>query len=59
MRLALETVSLFGFPFGTAIMLSVLGEQLGGETASGVAAVVGLFLGIYFLQKALEIISVS
>jgi hypothetical protein len=59
MRLALEAVSLFAFPFGTAILLAVLGERLGGKTVSGVAAVGGLFLGIYFLQKALEIISVS
>jgi hypothetical protein len=59
MRLAVEAVFLFAFPYGTSILLAVLGERLGGKKVAGVAAVGGLFLGIYFLQKALEIISVS
>ena len=59
MRFALETVLLFAFPYGTAILLAVLGERMGGKTVSGVASVGGLFLGIYFLHKALEIISIS
>jgi hypothetical protein len=59
MKLALQIVLLLVFPYGTAILLGGLGERLGGKTVSTLASVAGLFLGIYFLNRAFQILFVS
>ena len=59
MKLTFEIILLVAFPYGTAILLGALGERLGGKTVSGLAAVGGLGLGIYFLHKTLEMLFVS
>jgi hypothetical protein len=59
MKLALQIVLLIVLPYGSAILLGFLGERFGGKTGSGLASVAGLFLGIYFLRRALGILFVS
>ena len=59
MMLLPEVILLVVLPYGTAILMGVLAERLGGKTLSGLASVGGLVLGIYFFHKTLEIILAS
>jgi len=57
--LLLEIILMLALPYGTAILVGALAERLGGKTLSSLASVGGLVLGIYFLDKTLEIILAS
>ena len=57
--LLLEIILMLALPYATAILVGALAERLGGKTLSSLASVGGLVLGIYFLDKTLEIILAS
>lgn len=59
MMFLLEVILLVVLPYGTALLLGALAEQLGGHAVSALASFGGLALGIYFLHKTLEIILAS
>jgi hypothetical protein len=52
----LEVILLVALPYGTAVLLGALFERLLGDTASAVASIGGLVLGIYFFHRTLEVL---
>ena len=53
MKFGFEIVLIFVVPFGTAIIFGVIADRLGAKVMTGLAAMGGLSLGLYFLSIAL------
>ena len=55
MRFVLEIFLIFVLPLGTAILFGAIAERLGARVVSGLVAMGGLCLGVYFLSSVLAI----
>jgi hypothetical protein len=55
MRFVLEIFLIFVLPLGTAILFGAVAERLGARVVSGLVAMGGLCLGVYFLSSVLAI----
>jgi hypothetical protein len=55
MRFVFEIFLIFVLPLGTAILFGAVAERLGARVVSGLVAMGGLCLGVYFLSSVLAI----
>lgn len=58
MKFGFDIILIFVLPFSTAIIFGVIADRLGAKVMTGLAAMGGLGLGLYFLSSVLSILIV-